>query len=85
MRMWKLIHLGILAEGGHDPRAGICMTGRGNLHFKADLLLFFLLLCFQVTIACRVRWFEEEGSTSTTKTKENESPLGKSSNVGRHA
>lgn len=64
------MRLRIFAEGEHDPRTGTCMTGRENLHFKVDLLVF-LLLCFQVTIACRVRWFEKEGSTSTTKTKEN--------------
>ena len=46
------------------------MTGRGHLHFKTDLLLV-LFLCFQVTIACRIRWFEEEDSTSKKeKTKQ---------------
>lgn len=70
MGIWKLICLGIFAEDGHDPRVGTCMTGRRNLHFKADLLLV-LLLCFQATIACRVRQFEKEASTSTTKTDGN--------------
>lgn len=83
--MW----LGIFAEGGHAPRAGSCMTGRGYLHFKTDLLLV-LFFYFQVTIACRIRWFEREDSTSRKeKTKQKtrattEKGLGKSSKTDFH-